>query len=447
MSNVLPLYRAAPTPAAEPPYPTSCKGSIAFGWTIIAIVFGGFGTWASLAPLSSAAIAPGTVVVDSSRKSLQHLEGGVIREILVRDGDVVEAGEILLRLDGANVRAAMGSLQPMLATNRAYQARLQAERNGEGEIIFPDELLLEAKADIATAQILGGQKRIFETRRNALIGEKALNANRLAQSRQRLEGLERQRGVKERGLAILREELATQKALLSKGYATRKSVASAERSLQQLESEYTELQSKVEEAKMLVQRYELEETQIDKNFVEQVENELYDAEKEYYQLIERMRAIQDQYARLDIRAPVSGVVVNMKVHTVGGVIAPGNPILDIVPQNDKLMIEAQVRPSDVDGVRAGLAADVRFPAFDGTDTPRLQGTVTLVSADRLTNASNGTPYFLARVEVDEEDLIQLKGLSLVPGMPAEVLINKSERTLLNYLLSPIMHGIWTAFRQ
>lgn len=128
-------------------------------------------------------------------------------------------------------------------------------------------------------------------------------------------------------------------------------------------------------------------------------------------------------------------------------IAAGNPILDIVPQNDKLMIEAQVRPSDVDGVRAGLPADVRFPAFDGTDTPRLQGTVTLVSADRLTNASNGTPYFLARVEVDEEDLIQLKGLSLVPGMPAEVLINKSERTLLNYLLSPIMHGIWTAFRQ
>ena len=147
MSNVLPLYRAAPPAPAEPPYPTSCKGSIAFGWTIIAIVFGGFGTWASLAPLSSAAIAPGTVVVDSSRKSLQHLEGGVIREILVRDGDVVEAGEVLLRLDGANVRAAMGSLQPMLATNRAYQARLQAERNGVGEITFPHELLSEAKVN------------------------------------------------------------------------------------------------------------------------------------------------------------------------------------------------------------------------------------------------------------------------------------------------------------
>jgi HlyD family type I secretion membrane fusion protein len=447
MSNVLPLYRAAPPPALEPPYPTSCKRTIAFGWTIIALVFGGFGTWASLAPLSSAAIAPGTVVVDSSRKSLQHLEGGVIRDILVRDGDVVEAGQALLRLDGANVRAAMASLHPMLATNRSYQARLQAERNGLDEISFSDELVSEAKEDIATAQILAGQQRIFETRRNALLGEKALNANRIAQSRQRLEGLERQRSVKERGLAILRDELASQRALLSKGYATRKSVASAERSVQQLESESTELQSKVEEAKMLVQQYELEETQIDKNFVEQVENELYDVAKEYYLLIERMRAIQDQYARLDIRAPVSGVVVNMKVHTIGGVIAPGSPILDIVPRNDRLMIEAQVRPSDIDGVRAGLPADVRFPAFDGTDTPRLSGRVTMVSADRLMNPANSTPYFLARVEVDDEDLTQLEGLSLVPGMPAEVLINKSERTLLNYLLSPIMHGIWTAFRQ
>jgi HlyD family type I secretion membrane fusion protein len=447
MSNVLPLYRAAAPPAPVPPYPTSCKGTIAFGWGIIALVFGGFGTWASLAPLSSAAIAPGTVVVDSSRKSLQHLEGGVIRDILVRDGDVVEAGQTLLRLDGANVRAAMASLHPMLATNQAYRARLEAERNGQDEISFPSELVVEAKENVATAQILAGQQRIFETRRNALVGEKALNANRLAQSRQRLEGLELQRKVKERGLVILREELASQRALLSKGYATRKSVASAERSVQQLESDAAELHSKVEEAKMLVQRYELEETQIDKNFVEQVENELYDAEKEYYLLIERMRAIQDQYARLDIRAPVSGVVVNMKVHTIGGVIAPGSPILDIVPRNDKLMIEAQVRPSDIDGVRAGLPADVRFPAFDGTDIPRLAGEVVLVSADRLTNSASGTPYFLARVEVDDEDLTKLRGLTLVPGMPAEVLINKSERTLLNYLLSPIMHGIWTAFRQ
>lgn len=447
MSNVLPLYRA-PTPrSAEPPYPTSCTTTIAFGWTIIALVFGGFGGWASLAPLSSAAIAPGTVVVDSSRKSVQHLEGGVIREILVRDGDLVEANQVLLRLDGANVRAAISSLNPMLATNKAHQARLEAERDGLDEIRFPDDLVADIQNNIATAQILAGQDRIFQTRRNALSGEKALNTNRLAQSRQRLDGLERQRRVKDRELALLREELANQTLLLSKGYATKKSVASAERSVQQLESDSTDLQSKAEEAKVLVQRYELEDKQIDKNFLEQVENELYNSEKEYYQLIERMRAIQDQYARLDVRAPVSGVVVNMVIHTVGGVVAPGSPILDIVPKNDKLMIEAQVRPSDIDGVRAALPADIRFPAFGGTETPRLKGRVTVVSADRLVNHSNGAPYFLARVEVDDTDLAGLKGLNLIPGMPAEVLINKNERTLLDYLLSPVMHGIWTAFRQ
>lgn len=447
MTNVLPLYRATASATPEPPYPTSCRRTIAFGWTIIGVVFGGFGTWASLAPLSSAAIAPGTVVVDSNRKSVQHLEGGVIREILVQDGDKVEAGEVLLRLDGANVRAAIASIRPMLATNEAQQARLQAERQGLDEISFPEDLVAEAQEDIATAQILAGQQRIFETRRNALSGEKALNANRIAQSRERLEGLEHQRRVQERGLALLREELATQKILLSKGYATKKSVAAAERSVQQLDSEYAELQSKGDEARMLVERYELEATQIEKNFVEEVENSLYNTEKEYYQLIERMRAIQDQYSRLNIRAPVSGVVVNMMVHTLGGVVAPGSPILDIVPKNDKLMIEAQVQPSDIDGVKAGLLADVRFPAFDTTDTPRLSGTVTRVSADRLISTTNGTPYFLARVEVSETELAGLRGLSLIPGMPAEVIINKNEHTLLNYLLSPIMHGIWTAFRE
>jgi HlyD family secretion protein/epimerase transport system membrane fusion protein len=446
MSNVLPLYRTPALRPVEPPYPTSCARTLACGWIVIGVLFGGFGTWASIAPLTSAAIAPGTVVVDSNRKSVQHLEGGVIREILVRDGDVVEAGQVLLRLDGASIRAALASLQPMLTTNKAQKARLRAERDGVDAIAFPDELAAEAAADVATAQILAGQKRVFETRRNALQGEKALNANRLAQSRQRLTGLERQLDVKEREMALVGRELGDQKTLLTKGYTTKRRVAAAERTVQQLDSDFADLQSKVEETKVLVERYELEDGQINKNFVEQVENELYKAEQESYQLLERTRAIQDQYTRLDIRAPVSGVVVNMVAHTVGGVITPGSPILDIVPRNDQLMIEAQVRPSDIDGVRSDLSADVRFPAFDGTEIPRLNGLVTTVSADRLIG-SGGTPYFLVRVQVAESELARLAGRTLIPGMPAEVLINKSERTLLSYLLSPLLHGIWTAFRE
>jgi len=446
VSNVLPLYRAPAAAPEEPAYPTSCKRTLIVGWIVIGILFGGFGTWAGLAPLSSAAIAPGTVVVDSNRKSVQHLEGGVIREILVRDGDLVEAGQVLLRLDGANVRAAIGSLQPMIATNQAYKARLLAERDRLDEVVFTKELAAEAETDAATAQILAGQQRIFETRRTALDGERSLNANRLAQSRQRLNGLERQLEVKQRELTLMRTELADQRTLLDLGYTTKRRVASAERTVQQLESENADLQSKVEEAKVLVERYELEDRQLDKNFGEQVENELYKVEHESYQLLERMRAIQDQYGRLDIRAPVSGVVVNMVAHTIGGVIAPGSPILDIVPKNDKLMIEAQVRPADIDGVQNGLAADVRFPAFNSTDVPRLTGRVTMVSADRLTG-TGGAPYFLVRVQVIESELARLGGLNLIPGMPAEVLIKKSDRTLLQYLLSPVLHGIWTAFRE
>jgi HlyD family secretion protein/epimerase transport system membrane fusion protein len=446
MTNVLPLYRTpAPQPVA-PPYPTSCGGTLAFGWITIGILFGGFGTWASVAPLTSAAIAPGTVVVDSNRKSVQHLEGGVIREILVRDGDVVEAGEVLLRLDGASIRAALASLQPMLTTNEAQKARLRAEREGLDVILFSEDLVAEAERDVATAQILAGQRRVFETRRNALLGERALNANRLAQSRQRLEGLQRQLEVKQREMALMANEWAGQRALLSKGYTTQRRVADAQRTVQRLESEYADLYSKVEETKVLVERYELEDSQIHRNFVEQVENELYKSEQEAYQLLERMRAIRDQHTRLDVRAPVSGVVVNMVAHTVGGVVAPGSPILDIVPRNDKLMIEAQVRPSDIDGVKADLAADVRFPAFDGTEIPRLTGMVTTVSADRLIG-SGGIAYFLVRVQVDESELARLGGPTLIPGMPAEVLINKSERTLLNYLLAPLLHGVWTAFRE
>lgn len=444
MSNVLPLYRAATPPAVEAPYPTSCAKTITFGLVVIAVAFGGFGGWAGLAPLGSAAIAPGTVVVDSSRKSVQHLEGGVIREILVRDGDLVEAGQVLVRLDGAGVRAAIASLQPMLATNEAQRARLQAERQGLDQIRFPDSLFADTAA--TTSQILAGQQRVFDTRKNALKGEKALNANRLAQSRQRLEGLEGMRRIKQAEIALLHDEIANLDVLLSKGYATKKLVSAGHRNFQQLQSEFTDLDSKANEARMLVERYELEGIQIDRNFGEQVENELYETEKEYYQLLERMRAMQDQYARLDIRAPASGVVVNMVAHTVGGVIAPGSPVMDIVPKNDQLMIEAQVRPSDVDGVSPGLPADVRFPAFNSVGIPQLTGTVSVVSADRLTSAS-GAAYFLVRIAVSESELARLEDLTLIPGMPAEVLINKNERTFLQYLLSPITHGIWTAFRE
>jgi HlyD family type I secretion membrane fusion protein len=447
MSNILP-FSAPPLPKHEPPpYPTEVRPVLLCGWLVIAGVFGGFGTWAAFAPLSSAAIAPGIVVVDSNRKSVQHLEGGVIREILVRDGDVVEQGQVLLRLDGASVRAAMAALQPMLQTNRAFRARLLAERDGKPDIEFPADLARDAAADPPVEQILAGQRRIFVTRHNALTGELDLNANRLAQSRHRLDGLQQRQIVKDKELALLEEELRGQHALFEMGYTTRKILNATERSLRQLETEMADISSKIDEANRLIERYELEGEQIGKNFVEQVENELYKVEQEAYELTQRMRAVQDQHARLDVRAPVSGVVVNMAAHTVGGVIAAGSRIMDLVPGNDRLLVEAQVQPSDIDGVRPGLQADIRFPAFERLNLPHITGRVTVVSADRIVNDRTGSGHFLVRAQVDDDQIAKVGGMSLVPGMPAQVIINKGEGTFLGYLTAPLARLFWTAFRE
>jgi HlyD family type I secretion membrane fusion protein len=446
MSNVLPFSAPALPKYEPPPYPTNPRRVLLWGWLVIAGVFGGFGAWAASAHVSSAAIAPGTVVVDSNRKSVQHLEGGVIREILVRDGDVVEQGQVLLRLDGASVRAAMAALQPMLQTNRAYRARLLAERDGLTTIDFPADLEGDG-SDPLTGQILAGQHRIFMTRRNALTGEVDLNTNRLAQSHHRLDGLQQRAIVKEKELELLKDELAGQHALFEKGYTTKKVLNTTERCLRQLENEIADLDSKIDEANRLIERYELEGQQIGKNFFEQVENELYQVEQEAYELTQRMRAVQDQHARLDIRAPVSGVVVNMAAHTVGGVIAAGSRILDIVPQNDRLLVEAQVQPTDIDGVQPGLKADIRFPAFERFNMPHITGQVTFVSADRLVNERTGTSHFQVRVQVDDGQIAKLGELSLVPGMPAQVIINKGEGTFLGYLTAPLSRLYETAFRE
>jgi HlyD family type I secretion membrane fusion protein len=335
----------------------------------------------------------------------------------------------------------------MLQTNRAYHARLLAERDSLPAIDFPADLASQDVPDALIEQILAGQSRIFTTRRNALTGQIELNANRLAQSRHRLDGLQRRQESKEKELVILQDELAGLRSLFNKGYVTRKVLNATERSLRQLETEIADIESKTDEADRLIERYELEGHQVEKNFVEQVENEIYQVEQEAYELTQRMRAVQDQHARLDVRAPVSGVVVNMVAHTVGGVVSAGSRIMDIVPKNDRLLVEAQVQPSDIDGVQPGLQADIRFPAFERLNMPHITGRVTVVSADRIVNDRTGSGHFLVRAQVDDGQIDKVGDLSLVPGMPAQVIINKGEGTLLGYLMAPLARVFWTAFRE
>ena len=384
----------------EAPYPTSCARTLACRMDRIGDSVRWLRYLGSVAPLSSAAIAPGTVVVDSNRKSVQHLEGGVIREILVRDGDPVEAGQVLLRLDGANVRAAIASLQPMLATNKAYKARLLAERDGLDQIEFAEDLVAEAETDPATAQILAGQQAGL---RDA------------AQCPGRGKGPERQpagakpakvggpgaaaRGQGTRDGAHGRE-LADQQILSATATPLR-----AVSLRQNVPCSSSRANTPICNRRWKRRRSWLNVTSWKMNRSTRISLSRWRtsytrSSTESYQLLERMRAIQDQYGRLDVRAPVSGRGrqhgrAHGRWRDRAGKPNPGHRA-----GNDELMIEAQVRPADIDGVKAGLSADVRFPAFNSTEIPRLSGHVTRVSADRLTESS-GAPYFLVRVQVSE----------------------------------------------
>lgn len=442
--------QAGPAIAGElspPTFPTNYRRSIVFGWAVIIAAFGGLVLWSALAPLSSAAIAPGTVVVDSSRKEIEHLEGGIVKEILVRDGDVVRAGQVLLRLDDTQVRATLDLLQGRYDADRAYEARLLAERDDLPGIVFPDELLQRAAADAAVASILEGQRRIFEARRNSLSGEISILENRIEQSRAQIHGLETQVGAKERQIALLQKELDGLKTLLKKGHASEMQVLAVEREYERLKGERGEILANIAGVRQAIGEAGLQIVQLKKTFREQVENELRDVRTQIFDVSQKIYASRDQLNRLDVQAPTGGIVVDLAAHTVGGVIAPGSRILDIVPEDDQLVIDAQVRPDDVDGLKTGAPADIRFTAFNQNTMPVVSGVVTRVSADRLLDPNTGVPYFLVRVAVDEDGRSALKDAQLVPGMSAEVIIKKNEQTLLGYLMGPLRDIMVKAFRQ
>jgi HlyD family secretion protein/epimerase transport system membrane fusion protein len=449
MVSLLP-GQAGPAIAGElspPTFPTNYRKSIVFGWAVIIAAFGSLVLWSALAPLSSAAIAPGTVVVDSSRKEIEHLEGGIVKEILVRDGDVVRAGQVLLRLDDTQVRATLDLLQGRYDADRAYEARLLAERDDLPEIVFPDELLQRAAADHTVASILEGQRRIFEARRNSLSGEISILENRIEQSRAQIHGLETQVGAKERQIALLQKELDGLKTLLKKGHASEMQVLAVEREYERLKGERGEILANIAGVRQAIGEAGLQIVQLKKTFREQVENELRDVQTQIFDVSQKIYASRDQLNRLDVQAPTSGIVVDLAAHTVGGVIAPGSRILDIVPEDDQLVIDAQVRPDDVDGLKTGAPADIRFTAFNQNTMPVVSGVVTRVSADRLLDPNTRMPYFLVRVAVDENGRSALKDAQLVPGMSAEVIIKKGEQTLLGYLMGPLRDIMMKAFRQ
>jgi HlyD family type I secretion membrane fusion protein len=445
LASALAAQRAV-TRVPEPTFPTRYGRSIAWGWAVVGLCFGGLALWSALAPLSTAVIGPGTVVVEGSRKSVQHLEGGIVRQILVRDGDVLQAGQVVVRLDDTVQQTALSLVQGRLDADLATEARLIAERDSNQAPAFPADLIARAAASYDIRKMLDGQSNIFRARRDALAGQVSILQNRIAQSNEEIAGLSIQQQSKARQVELLRRELDGLKALLQKGFAPETKVLAVERQIAELEGGIGETMAKAATVHQAIDEARLQITQLQKTFLESVAGELRQTQTEILDLAQRAAGAREQITRLAILAPVAGVVVDLAVHTVGGVVAPGSRILDIVPQNQPLVVEAQIRPVDIDELHHGLDADIRFPAFKRGNTPVIRATVTTVSADRLVDPRTNAPYYMVRLIVPVDERKKLAGLQLVPGMPAEVIIRKGDRTLLNYLLGPFEDTLVRAFQ-
>ena len=439
-------HRAPLTLHQAPPIKTDDRRLRIVGLLILLVIFGVFGTWAAVAKLASAALAPGVVTVEGYRKTVQHLEGGIVKEILVRDGDLVEPGDVLLRLDETQVKSKLEIARSRYFAAVALEARLLAEREQAEEIGFPQELQDYREQDTRVAETMAIQHQVFEARRAALVSEAEILEQRIEQLNEQIRGLEGLTAAKQRRIESYREEIRDLTKLFKRGLGDRLRLREMERAANELEGEQADHRAAIASARVKIGETRLQMLQLKQEFQKEVVAELRQVQTEIFDLQEQLRALNDTVARTEIQAPARGAVVGMGVHTVGGVISPASPILDIVPRDEELVVEARVQPTDIDNVYPGLEADVRFSAFKSRTTPVVQGAVETVSADRLTD-DDGQPYYLARIAVAEGELERLGELKVLPGMPAEVMIKTGERTFVDYLLQPILDGLNRSFRE
>lgn len=412
------------------------------GLLVLFVTFGLFGTWAAVAPLGSAALAPGVVTVKTYRKTIQHLEGGIVREIHAREGVRVQAADVLLVLDDTQAKAELDIVQGHIITALAQEARLQAERDGSDEVVFPDSF---DHRDLRVGKVVLNETQVFTARMNSHLGEIGVLEQRMMQIDEQIKGLEAVISSKDDLVKSYREEVRDLSALLRDGFVDRQRLRDLDRRVSELKGEIAENRSNIAQAKMRRSETELQILQLKKYLRTEVVHQLSEVQTKLFDLRERERVLSDRVERAVVRAPEDGMVLDMKVHTVGGVVRPGESILDIVPAASDLVVEAQISPIDIDRVSTGKLADIRFSAFKLGTTPVINGVVDHISADRLINKETGLSYYLARVELTEIGREQLGELLLVPGMPAEVLINTREWTLLEYLMQPASNAFARSF--
>lgn len=399
--------------------------------------------WGGVAPLDSASISSGSVVMDSSRKTVQHLEGGVITEILVKDGDHVKEGQVLLRLNPATVKAKHDTIEGRLISARVAEGRLLAEKQGASsfdpvETVKAAGLKYDAQ-DAELQKIVEAQSTLFKTRRKDYTGQLEVLNQRVAQNRDIIDGLNAQKEAAEKQLKLIDEELATLQELVKKGLAVRSKLLDTQREKAMLEGSIGNFVSGIANTQEKIGETETQKINVESVYQKEVASELKDVQQEIADLSEQFAASSDIYRRTEITAPLSGEVTGLKFHTIGGVITPGAAIMDIVSDKDTMVIETRIPPQDIDVVHNGSRAKVRLTAYRNRFLPRMEGTLVYVSADKFTDERTMTSYYIGRVRIDEDEIKRYRDeFSMYPGMPAEVFIVTGSHTLISYLMYPLL---------
>lgn len=424
----------------------SARTPLLIGFVALALLLGGFGTWAVMANISGAIVASGEVKVEQNRQVVQHPDGGVVASIPVKEGDTVTAGDLLVGLDGTDLRSELAIVENQLFEIMARRGRLEAERDSAADITFDPELLAAGDRP-QIANLIDGQRRLFEARNESLARETEQLDLRSDQIAEQVKGITAQQTALESQLSLIEQELKDQKSLLDKGLAQASRVLALQREEARLRGEVGGLIAGAAEAQERITEIGIEKLKLTTLRREEAITRLRDLQYQELELQERRRSLQGRLDRLDLRAPVSGIVYGLTIFGERAVIRPADPVLYLVPQDRPLVIESRITPIHVDEVYPSQSVILRFAAFDQRQTPELNGTVVSISADTFVDDRSGASYYRAEIMLNDGEMDKLKGQTIVPGMPVEAFIRTANRTPLAYLIKPLADYFNRAFRE
>jgi HlyD family secretion protein len=425
--------------------PSLTRKPLLIGVAACLLLVFGVGGWAATTQLSGAVIAPGKLVVDTNVKKIQHPSGGVVGELLVKEGDRVKQGDVVVRLDGTQAKANLGIVTKSLDELAARQARFEAERDSDRTVEFPPELTSRAK-DPEIARLMSGEQKLFEMRRTARDGQKAQLKEQIKQLNLQIDGTQAQEAAKGKELALLAQELEGVRTLWKQNLVPISRVTTLERDSARMEGERSALVASLAQSRGRIAELELKIHQIDQDLSTEVGKELAEIRAKRSEMTERRVAAEDQLKRIDLVAPQDGRVFQRNVHTVGGVIQAGEPLMLIVPDSDTLIVDAKVAPHDIDQIHVGQHAVLRLGAFNQQTTPEVNGEVVHIGADVTQEDKATEPYYSVRIRVAEGELSRLQGLQLLAGMPVESFIETTPRTVASFLVKPLTDQLNRAFR-